>query len=439
MLKKALIIIAVISLAVIGFASCKPAPVTETAAETAVETEAAETEAAESAAPVTLRLWTWQVGPAYKAQYDYVKAEFEKSHPGVTVEWEAMEYASYNETLKTAIAGGEAPDLFGSHPGPDTVQLLEAGQIADLTDKIKSDPEWSEWIAAALDYPDLYTEGKIAFAPQSVNHLAVWYYKDAYPGGFPETIDDLAKLAPDFKAKGIVPVVVGWTEPWSLIDTFIVYQYQGDPTAQEKENKFEPNAWKNPAAINAIETIGKLIETGIFPTDALQLSYSTTTLQMLVDHKAAAMWPLGEWYAASLPEADLKNDNIGWSPLPKMTPESSYIVTGGTAANLALNAKSANPDLALELLKFTNSPGAQEVLAKNLATPPGKAAYKSDIAIFNTLLEKQATEKILYRYIDDPDVNQKLGEVLTNYILGTLTAEQALDEVQKVADEKAAK
>jgi len=436
-----IVVLVIFTLTVLG-TSCKKAATTAeetTVAETTVaETTATETTATETTAaaePINISLWTWQSGPAYFALYDWVKATYEASHPNVHIEWQSFGTADYNEALKTAIAGGNPPDIHGVHPGPDTRQMVSAGQLLDLTSIIKDDPEWGKWIEPALKYEDLYVDGKIYNCPQSVNHLSVFFYKDKFPNGFPETLDEMYAEADRLNNEGMVPMTVGWAENWSLIDAFVVYQYQLDPSKKMLGQADRGEiSWENDTFKQTFQIVKSLLDNGVVPKDALALSYGAQAFENFVSKKAASMWPMGEWYLASLPEEDLKNGNIMSAPLPKIDESKDSIITGGSAANLCINAGGKNIETALEILKLTNSPEAQEILFDNLATPPGKVDKESTIPVFTEIANRQATFPITYRYINDPTINEAVGSNLQLLLLGT-NADECLANIQATVNE----
>jgi len=439
----AIMILFIFTMVIMGTSCKKAAPTAEVTTTVVAETtegEATTTTAAETttaAGPIKISLWTWQSGPSYKALYDWVQKTYEASHPNVTIEWQSFGTADYNEALKTAIAGGNAPDIHGVHPGPDTEQMVSAGQLLDLTSIIKDDPEWSNWIAPALKYPDLYIDGKIYNDPQSVNHLSVFYYKDKFPNGFPETMDQMVTESERLNKEGIIPMTVGWGETWDLVDTFVVYQYQLDTTQKmlSQANSGEIS-WVNDTFKQAFQVIkDTYLDKGIVPKDAVALSYGTQSFEQFISKKAAAMFPMGEWYLASLPKEDLENGNIMSAPLPKLDSGKDFIVTGGSAANLCINANGKNIKTALEILKLTNSPEAQLILFDNLSTPPGVIDKQSSIPVFTEIVNRQATFPISYRYIDNPAINEAVGTNLQKLLLGT-SVDECLANIQKVAEQE---
>ena len=142
--------------------------------------------AAEEEGPITFLWWDWQSGgqiddPTYLGYVvNKIAAEFQKTHPNVSVERKDFSYGDYNAVLKTALASGEGPDVFEVHPGAPSNDLARAGQMVDLTNIIKGDAEWSEWIAPSLELKDMYINDKLYYIPLDVNHLPLVYWRQMF-------------------------------------------------------------------------------------------------------------------------------------------------------------------------------------------------------------------------------------------------------------------
>jgi multiple sugar transport system substrate-binding protein len=136
---------------------------------------------------------------------------FEEQNPGITVEWIHTPDAQDHEVkLKTAIAGGTAPDVFWATPLQDFVAL---GGCMDVTDRIEADPvlgaedyflqpqeseratvngKWfgigSCWVAPHLYYnADLLAEAGID--PPSPNPAEAWTFDHFKEVGQQLTVD----------------------------------------------------------------------------------------------------------------------------------------------------------------------------------------------------------------------------------------------------------
>jgi len=454
-----LIVVFALSCIFIG-SGCKAESVDATAEETAettaaentaaAETTAAETTAADTAEkdiwgtePIEITLWTWQTTPAYGEYYDWIAAEYNKLHPNITINHDFYEITAggYVEALKAAVAGGEAPDLFGVHPD-NLPEFADAGALVEITDLLLNDPEWSEWIKPSLGIKELYWKDKIYYVPQGVNHRGVYYWKDMWPNGIPQTLEELYTEADRLNAEGIIPYAAGGAEPLILLDLFVTFTHQLN---QPDENMI-PQAdvaeisWVNDTFKTAIEKAYEMYEKGVFPEDLISLQYGQDAFESFQAKKSAAFWFGGPWYVSVLDKTELENDNIGWDFLPAINSNYEKQIIGGIAATEAVNADSEHLEIALDILKFTNSPEAQAVLFNNLGDiPPGGhlfAGQKSGVAMWDKMIEMQGSADIGYPYINTAATKQELYNQMALVILGETTVDDALAAVEAISQKE---
>lgn len=391
--------------------------------------------------PIEITLWTWQTTPAYGEYYDWIATEYNKLHPNITINHDFYEITAggYIEALKASLAGGEAPDLFGVHPD-NYPEFVEAEAIVEITDILLNDEEWSEWIKPSLGIKELYWEDKIYYVPQGVNHRGVYYWKDMWPNGIPQTLEELYTEAERLNSEGIIPYAAGGSEPLVLLDLFVTFTHQLD---QPDENMI-PEAdvggisWINDTFKTAIEKSYEMYEKGVFSEDMISLTYAEDAFESFLSKKAAAFWFGGPWFVSALDITELENDNIGWDFLPVIDSNYEKQIIGGIAATEAVNADSEHVDIALDILKFTNSPDAQAVLFNNMGDiPPGGHLFKgqkSGVPLWDKMIEMQGSADLGYPYINTAATKQELYNYMALLILGEASVDDVLAAVEKISE-----
>lgn len=429
-----LLLVIVLSVSIVGTFSligCKTAAVEEAMEEGVEEVaEAVEEavdeveEAAEAAAPVTLTVWDWQSGVGLgEVVWDRLAAEFAKTHPGFVLERKEFTYGDYNSALKTALAAGDAPDIFEVHPGPTSVDLVDGSAIVDLTDAITGDAEWSEWIAPALNLKDMYIGGKLYYVPMDVNHLPLNYWKPMFEERNltpPTTITELIAVSEVFLAEGITPIATGYADLWALTDMFTSLVRSADKTGDliDRANIGEAS-WEDPIFKQALQTMADMTKDGILPKNVLELAPWPDGIDMFAKQEAAMFWPCGQYGLASLPAEALANDEIWDVPFPALTDDGSPAYTGGASITVAISPDSENVEIAIEFLKSMNSAFGQEVVFDSMRTPPGALVTKAaDTKLFERQTSDQNNTEIRYRYIDNPDISAKVISSIQEALLG---------------------
>ncbi|MDY7555282.1 ABC transporter substrate-binding protein [Cryobacterium sp. 10C3] len=157
------------------------------------------------AASSTLKVLAWKGGGTEPAGVAEVNAAFEKSHPGVKIDFTYMPAGdSYTQKLSAELLAGNAPDVFMGDP-VSTKTLASSGYLADLGKQ--------SWASDVL--PDLksFTEGsdgKVYAAPTELIGITTYANMDLLKKvGITEVpttrsifLDDMAKL----KVAGITPL-----------------------------------------------------------------------------------------------------------------------------------------------------------------------------------------------------------------------------------------
>ncbi len=88
-------------------------------------------------------LTMWHGHPEWKNAVEKIIAKFEQENPNIEIQLEEIPGQNLAARLNTALAAGEAPDLFALQLGPTVAAAGKAGQVLDLTDKVDisgSDP-----------------------------------------------------------------------------------------------------------------------------------------------------------------------------------------------------------------------------------------------------------------------------------------------------------
>jgi ABC-type glycerol-3-phosphate transport system substrate-binding protein len=139
-----------------------------------------------------LVVWDWKSGDAKAAGYvAKAKADFEKKHPGVNIEFVAQPYDQYYTLLGTAIQSGK---------GPDVIMFNGGGKIRDRSDALAPLDEYVAQDKQRLAGWDAFSKaGKIYAEPVTLQGHPIYYNKDLYqkaglnPDSPPKTLDEFIR------------------------------------------------------------------------------------------------------------------------------------------------------------------------------------------------------------------------------------------------------
>jgi len=306
---------------------------------------------------------------------DFVKfaiGEFNKAHPDVKVTFERQQWTGIVEKLTTALSSSDSPDVI--ELGNTQAQAFEAaGALEDLTAQ-----------KAALGGDDLLQslveagtyDGKFYGVPYYAGARVVLYRKDLFEKSgiaIPTTIDELMAAATKLKAdNSSTPNFSGMYLPgknWFAALPFI-WVNGGDIAVQDG------TSWKGALAsdksVQGLTEFQKFIQdTSGAPKDG-----DDSKDYLAFCNGEVGMMPAPGWKPGQIVNTDdgcpTMEANIGAFAMPGLTAgTTSPAFLGGS--NLAVSAKSKNPELANELLKILVSKDYQKQFADQGTIPALKS------------------------------------------------------------------
>lgn len=218
--------------------------------------------------PETVTMWTYPVIPdqaKHQAFWNEQVTAFEKANPTIHVKVEIYPWVKRDEALSTAIAGNKAPDVVYLIPD----QIPKYSRMIQPVDKYLS-------ASAKADYREnarraVTVDGAMMGAPILMSSNPLMCDKKAFDKAgvttYPKTWDELMKLAPVFKAKGI-DVTNYWADPSATLNQSfypLLWQAGGDVFAPDGKSV----AFAGPAGVKALTFLKRLVDGGYVEKDLL--------------------------------------------------------------------------------------------------------------------------------------------------------------------------
>src|SRR5581483_7704494 len=156
--------------------------------------------------------------------------QFERDHPGWTVDVQYQNWGDHLQKLDAALAGGTAPDVV-EMGNTEMTKYMAAGAFADLTgskSKFANSGSWLKGLASSATY-----RGKLFGVPYYAGSRVVTYRTDLFkkagitklPTSLAELTADARKLLDRNKQRGFSPIYIAGTD-WYVAMSF-VYDYGG--------------------------------------------------------------------------------------------------------------------------------------------------------------------------------------------------------------------
>ncbi|PFG15890.1 multiple sugar transport system substrate-binding protein/raffinose/stachyose/melibiose transport system substrate-binding protein [Propionicimonas paludicola] len=395
-----------------------------------------------AAAPVTMTFWHNSTTGDGKKYWEDTVAAFTKEHPNVTINIQAIQNEDMDGKLQTALNSGQDPTIFMARGGGKLADVVAAGQVMDITDKIAPD------VKTALGdgiFSAFTVGGKIYGMPTSVLPGGIYYSKDLFKEAgitaLPTTFEELNAAVAKLKAKGISPIALGGKDAWPAAHWYYFMALRDcskdvmDKAAAEKD-------FSDPCWLKAGEDLKAFAD-----TDPFNKGYLTTSAQQgagssagqIANHKAA-MELMGAWEPGVV--KDLTPDkkslaDLGWFPFPA--------VSGGAGDPTAMMGGSDGfacrqgaPAECVDFLNFMANKANQEGYAKAFQTLPANKDAKgvvTDPALQDVLAsyDKAAYVSLWLDTMYGQNVGNALNGGVVNMLAGKGTAAEIVAAVKTAA------
>lgn len=381
-------------------------------------------------------------GAGKKYWEDFAKA-FEQKHPNVTVKIQAIQNEDFEGKLTTAMQDpSSGPDVFMGLGGQKTRDMVDAGQVMDLTDKLTSSTKAS--VGSSLSTQEY--NGKVYGVPVTVQPGGIWYSKDLFKqagiSGTPETFDELMDDAEKLKAAGIAPIALGGKDAWPAAHWYYWLSLREcSPKAYNQgmvKKDFSDQCWiKAGQDLNELSH-KKLFNDGFLTTTAQQGASSSAGL--LANHKAA-MELMGTWEPGVI--KDLTPDkkplaDLGFFAFPTVKGGKGKAgALMGAATGFNVNPKA--PQAAIDFVNFMSDTKWQEKYAEAFSTIP--ASEKAYPAVtdpnLKSIIAAMRKSPSMAMWMDSElgaNVGNALNAAVVNLLSGKGTPKQIVSAIKDAAD-----
>lgn len=305
--------------------------------------------------------------PVKMKTWDNVVAAFNTKKPEIKVESQNFEYANYMPTLKAKIAAGDAPDLIFGTPRERGIDLINSGQIADLT-SYNLLGELTESNANAMKI-----NGKVYGVPLDVSALGMFYNKDIFKNAgveVPKTFSDFIKVCETLKSKGIIPIGVNSKDQYVTRAVIWMPDWYGaplknNPTFFEDIMSGKKKISDFPEWKASLERQKKIMD--YCDPDRYNVDLATVTNNFATGKYA--MWAYGSWATGSVMEINPKG-NFGFFAIPTYDEADKNLLFVSPDDCWMVSEQSKVKDACAELLRFVASKEAALIWGKGIGPCP---------------------------------------------------------------------
>ncbi len=386
---------------------------------------------------VTLRFlhrWTQEPDNTF---FKEVAEDFEKEHPNIKVEVNAIANDPFKEKIKVILGTENAPDVFFTWPGEFTNRFIRAGHVLDLTPYMEEG--WKNDFVQSVLEPFEY-QGKIYGTPYRLDAKVFVYNKEIFQKvGIeePETFEEFVIVCEEIKKAGVTPIAFGNMFPWAISHYIGQINAKCVPPAiyQEDVNPAK-GTFTHPGYVKALEKYTQL------------LPYFNTSPNAIRHDEARARFVNGEMAMMyveiiEIPEIErmVSGDfNYGAFKFPDILDgqgDNDHLL--GYPEGFVVYAGTKHPDLAVEFLKYLTGKEVGKKEAKEIGFVNGikNVVDEGEVrdAIYSTTQLVLETEKMV-NWFDSAlhaEIWSIAGRELQKLTDGVTTPEKAMDEIIKAA------
>ena len=265
--------------------------------------------------------------------------------------FEATSKMDHKHKIQVDVASGNTPDIFTYWAGSPFASLVQADALADMGEYLSMSKQIKAGHFDDEMFDSLIFNDKTYGIPYEVykSFLLVnrELFRKAGIGKYPETIEELISMAPQFEKIGVIPAAFTSKngDPSHTLYSSFLFQYAGEyEKSLDISNTF---LFKNENTIKAAQAIEALRIGKVIPMDTIQTGGDEGAVTLYNSEKAAMVIAF-PWMIQMIDEEIAeKSDIIAVPSLSDFTEYSSAFCVGAVSMGIAVNKGS----LADELLK----------------------------------------------------------------------------------------
>ncbi|MFI2102840.1 extracellular solute-binding protein [Isoptericola sp. NPDC019693] len=315
---------------------------------------------ARSSGPPVEGLTAWSLSGGSDIVLERSFESWNRDHPDRPFDVGWLENDVYKDEIRAAIDAGEAPTLIYGWAGSDLAGYVADGDVLDLTGRVQPVLDKALPAVAKNGTVDGSTYAVPANQTQPVllyHHVDVLREAGVEP---PETFDDLLDAVRVLREAGVRPIALAGGSRWpELMYLQYLTDRIGGPEVFQRVVAGEPDAWSDPAVVEALHKIRALVDAGAFGDDFTEVTADSSGDVGMLASGSAAFLLQGAWIypdiVTTMPEL-VADGGIGFGSFPTVDggvgdPENVV----GNPANFWSVSAAASPADQQAAIDFLNS------------------------------------------------------------------------------------
>jgi raffinose/stachyose/melibiose transport system substrate-binding protein len=301
--------------------------------------------------------------------------EFEKAHPEVELDKQAIPVDGYRQRLKTVAAANEMPNVFYSYSGSFTEEFYKGKLIQPVGDLYEKNPDWAGNFLPGSK--EIFTyDNEVYSAPVGMSATSFLYYNhelfEKYNVKVPTTWDEMMEAIKIFNKNKITPIALGNKATWPAQSSVfgVIADHVTGTDWFMKAIKNDGASFTDPQFIESLNHFKELVDANAFQEGANSID-NTQAEQYFVKGNAAMMIN-GSWaitnLAATVSKEELDKIEVTTVPMIDGGQGEPNTMTGGPGGGFLMSSKvkeDKQRELALELIYAIAGPEGQKAIAES--------------------------------------------------------------------------
>lgn len=406
---------------------------TEGAGETA-DTQKAEGNASDRTIKI-LSMWPEDDNDSGQILKEVTEQYIKEVNPDFKYEFELVSSDNLKQKVSTLAASNDLPDIFAYDAGTPLIDLIDAGLVLNVGEKLKGigvydrlDPSAVDFLTGLTGTEDLYD------LPLGQNIEGFWYNKSLFEQAgittAPTTWDEMLADADKLMAAGIQPFAVGGADMWPstrLINAYVIRKL--GTGAMEKAYRGEIK-YTDPGIVEAAKMLQDMVNKGYFGKGATTVDQNTAA-NMVMAGEAAIIYN-GSWYVSSL-QSDANpagEDGIGFFNIPAVTGGLGVATESSMNCGTILALSNDKYDEVTEgWLKYFVEHAADYAI-KEQGTQRGYVidAYPDDLSNYSKLVADEIKKSTASATWFEAAMNSELSQVAQENVQSLMNADMTPEE-----------
>ncbi|MGV3711767.1 extracellular solute-binding protein [Pseudolysinimonas sp.] len=328
------------------------------------------------AEPQSAEIRVWLVGAdTPQDARDYLVSTFEEENPGSTLVIEEQQWTGLVDTLTTALSSNDSPDIV-EVGNTQASAFTSVGAFRDLSG-IQADLGGDDLLPGFVEAGTW--DGKLYAAPYYSGARVVFYNTAQYEQAgvsVPTTLDEYIANAGTLASA--LPGVSGvyWPgQDWYNALPYI-WENGGEIAVQESDGTWDAQ-FSSPESLAGLEQVAEVMASSLAPKDGDETDVWVPFREAQGATLSAPSWAYWSIVADADQQPTALTDTLGYFALPGKDGGAAQVFAGGS--NIAISAKSANPELAESAMKIIFSDEYQSILA-GAGLVPAKQSLGDQVA-----------------------------------------------------------